>query len=329
MPAGARPLDHNCLDSRGRGVLSLTSDDKDFRPFRHDGKVVPGKDGWLFLDNDSNRVTAQHSGELLLTDAELERWRSLLEERIGWLAPRGVSFVFLVPPNPHSVYPEKLPDDVPSAARRPIHQLIEHLEATRSPARVVYPLEELVREKGRYVYQRTATHWTGLGAFVAYERLLAEFDGVVQVRGLSRSDLVLSEELTTGDLGAKVRPTVLSTFVRATVEAPKARLVADNRVANKGRRLDYECAAAPAVTCLVLGDSYSYRMLPFLAESFGRLIFAFLPTLDRDLVERERPDLVLSVLNERFLIHPPHDKGAMSLAQWEAEKRAEAKLLPG
>jgi acetyltransferase AlgX (SGNH hydrolase-like protein) len=306
----------------------LTSEDVHFRPFPHDGKVVSGKDGWLFLDKDSNRIIAQHTGALRLTDEQLEQWRSLLEERIRWLEARGVPFIFLVPPNPHSVHPEMLPEHVPSAAARPIHQLIEHLEATGSPARVVYPLEELVSERDRHVYQKTGTHWTELGAFVAYERLLAELDGVVRVRSLSSSGLVLSEELKSGDLGNKVRPTVRSTFVRAAVRAPEARLVADNRVANKGRRREYVCDAAPGVTCLVLGDSYSYRMLPFLAESFGRLVFAFLPNLDRDLVEHERPDVVISVLNERFLIYPPVDEGAMSLAQWEAEKRAEGKLLP-
>jgi alginate O-acetyltransferase complex protein AlgJ len=298
-----------------------------FIPFPHDGKVVQGKDGWLFLDKDSNRIIAQHSGELQLSGEQLEQWRLLLEQRIRWLGERGIGFVFLVPPNPHSVHPEKLPDGVASAPRRPVHQLIDYLDRKDSPARVVYPLEDLVREKHRHVYQSTATHWSELGAFVAYRSLLAELDGV-EVRRLSEHDLVLSEEQKSGDLGNKVQPTVRSTLARAAVREPRARLVADNKVANKGRRRDYECEAAPDVTCLVLGDSYSYRMLPFLAESFGRLVFAFLPNLDRELVERERPDVVVFVLNERFLIYPPVDEGAMSLAEWEAQKRAEGKLLP-
>ena len=69
---------------------------------------------------------------------------------------------------------------------------------------------------------------------------------------------------------------------------PRARLVADNRVFNTGRTIEYECADAPG-TCVMLGDSFGYRMLPFLAESFGRLVFVHRPTLDFELIEAERP----------------------------------------
>lgn len=37
-------------------------------PSLGDGKVIRGKDGWLFLDNDSNRVIAQHAERLAAGD---------------------------------------------------------------------------------------------------------------------------------------------------------------------------------------------------------------------------------------------------------------------
>jgi hypothetical protein len=55
--------------------------------FADDGKVIAGKDGWLFLAYDGNRVLDQHLGRLRLSDVQLERWTSALEMRVSWLRP--------------------------------------------------------------------------------------------------------------------------------------------------------------------------------------------------------------------------------------------------
>jgi hypothetical protein len=91
---------------------------------KFDGKVVRGKDGWLFLDNDSNQFMRQHTGELGFSDDELWQWQRLLENRVAWLGTRGIPYHFLVAPNPHSVFPDKLPAGVEPKAERPVLQLI-------------------------------------------------------------------------------------------------------------------------------------------------------------------------------------------------------------
>ena len=67
-------------------------------------------------------------------------------------------------------------------------------------------------------------------------------------------------------------------------------------------------------------------MLPFLAASFRRLVFAQLPTLDHMLIEEVRPDLVVSVVNERFMIFIQHDAGAATLQDLASEKVAAGTL---
>src|SRR4029079_12133322 len=74
-----------------------------------DGKVTYGTDGWLFIADDSNDAFAQHTGAQRLDDADLDRWVELLERRQGLLRDRSCEYVFLVAPESHSVYPEKLP----------------------------------------------------------------------------------------------------------------------------------------------------------------------------------------------------------------------------
>jgi hypothetical protein len=51
--------------------------------FVRDGKVVEGRDGFLFLAHDVNDVLAQHTGELRLDREQLERWRVALPHADG------------------------------------------------------------------------------------------------------------------------------------------------------------------------------------------------------------------------------------------------------
>ena len=295
---------------------------------RFDGKVTRGKDGWLFIDADTNEVMRQQRGELLFTAAELDAWRALLETRADWLGKRGVPYWFLIPPNPHSVYPDKLPFDIPPGTPRPVTQLLGHLDESQSGARVLYPLEQLLERRDRPVYARTGTHWTDLGAFVAYEALMEAIGDERPVRRLTADDVYFVENVEPGGLGAKVEPPESSTHLYGAPSVAGARMTHDNRVFLNGHRIDYECPEAGDTTCLVFGDSFAHAMLPFLAESFGRTVFAHLSTLDRTIVESTEPDVVVSVMNERFLIRVPDDAGGKTLEQCAEEKRATGAVYP-
>jgi hypothetical protein len=147
------------------------------------------------------------------------------------------------------------------------------------------------------------------------------------VRLLSEDDLYIWEEDAVGDLGAKLVPPENSTSAWANVRDLKAELVSDNRIFNQGRRIEYRCGEAPDLSCLVYGDSFALLLLPYLAESFGRLVFAHIPTLDYGLVELEKPDVAVFVLNERFLFSVPSDLGAPTLDELAAEKRSAKQVL--
>lgn len=299
----------------------------EFPKSKFDLKVVGGGDGWLFLDNDKNDVMLQHAGKLRLSEEQLVRWRFTLESRIAWLEKRDIRYWFLVAPNPHSVFPEKLPDGAGSGERRPVLQLLRHLRE-RSYARIVYPIEDLVAEKHRCVYAKTNSHWTDFGAFIAYRCLMAEVSQSVAASVLTEEDLQFVELSKVGDLGAKLVPPESSLEAHVIPCNGRAEIVFDNRIHNTGRRIDYICDTAPPTTCLIFGDSFAHMLLPFLAESFGRLVFGHLASLDHTLVEEVRPDIVVSVLNERFLVQVPNDLDGENLAHHEAAKRADGYVYP-
>jgi alginate O-acetyltransferase complex protein AlgJ len=284
-----------------------------------DGKVIEGKNGWLFLANDRNGVLSQHSGERPFSQRALERWQRLLEERQAWVEAEGASYFFLVPPNAHSVYPEHLPDVVANG-ERPVQQLLGRLQAEKSPASIIYPLAALSKEKKRHlVYSPTDSHWNAAGAFAAYLRTATEIGKVFPLRQLKRDEIAFAERVVVGDLGSKLQPVRSGIQVTAEVKDPQSVLVSDNRVRNRGRIIEFACDKAEG-TCLILGDSFTFAALRFFAESFRKLVFAQIVTLDRELVREQRPDVVLTVMNERFVRAIPDDAGAPSAREYEAER---------
>jgi hypothetical protein len=65
-------------------------------------------------------------------------------------------------------------------------------------------------------------------------------------------------------------------------------------------------------TCVVFGESFAEALLIFLRESFQRLVFVHTSMLIPEILERERPDVVLSIPIERFLVRPPDDREAFA-----------------
>src|SRR4029453_7810235 len=107
------PQDHGPgLHALRRGSLMTVDDpfeDAVYEPqspslLKYDAKVLRGKNGRLFLDNDRNNVIKQLTGELRFSDQQLLEWRALLEARVSWLDKRGCRYFFLVAVNAHLVY---------------------------------------------------------------------------------------------------------------------------------------------------------------------------------------------------------------------------------
>jgi alginate O-acetyltransferase complex protein AlgJ len=281
-------------------------------------KVLEGRDGFLFLTQDTNDLLAQHAGALRFTDAQLEQWRELLERRIERTAAIGAPYVFAVAPNTHSVYPENLPPGIDTAPHRPIHQLIEHLEQTESPARVLYPEELLAAHKSeRQMFLRVDTHWTDRGAFLVYRSLVEPLEGYVPMRVLGEDDIFFTQRTITGDLGSKLEPPRTEVAEVARVANHAAHSAYDNCVDGTGSVIVTRCETAPPGTCVLLGDSYSYALLRFLPETFRRLVFVQRPALPPDLLECEQPEVVISVTAERFLLRVPDDEHAVSQRELE------------
>lgn len=270
--------------------------------------VLRGQGEWLLLRDGGRRVLAQMRGDLILSPKAAQRWQFVLESRHAWLGDRGIEYVFAVAPSEYAVLPEKLPDSVAVAPRRPVNQILHWLVSTESFASVVYPLEELREDaKHRMVWTSHDSRWNAHGAFIGYLSLMAAIPPSVAVRPLQAEDVAYAWREAPSDLSYRIDPSDKYNTLVGKPNPRSARLVWDNRIEGRGRMVITQCDPAPATTCVLFGDWSSYRLLTYLSESFSRMVFVHLDTLDHELVEAEQPDVVITLADESALIDVPAD----------------------
>ena len=244
------------------------------------------------------------------------------------MAAAGGRYVFAVAPNTHSIYPEHLPDGIESAPRRPVHQLIEHLESCGSPVRVLYPDAELRRhKKADQLFLRVDTHWTDRGAFLVYRFLIDALDGAVALRDLTEDDLYYIERTITGDLGSKLDPPREEVRAALRVSHHASHPVYDNCVEGTGSVIVTDCEPAPPDQVRAAGRLVLVRPAEVLSGDVSAASsFVQRPTIPDDLIESERPDVVMSVMAERFLTRLPLDDDGPTQSEVEPTKRAAGRV---
>ncbi len=237
----------------------------------------------------------------------------------------GIPWVAQIAPNKESVYPEHLPTEIVPSRRRPVHELLRVAKRTRAP--VTYPVNALMGAKSKgTLYFQTDTHWNQRGAYVAYRALCTE----LVRRGLELP--VVSEDRVSwitrphiGDLGSKLQPPMEGLGVFAKLDQHSARLVFDNGIENHGRVMIFEQPHSSGPTCMAFGESFTNQVLLFLKESFRRLVFVHTSMLIPEALRWERPDALVNLPLERFLIRVPSD----DLASFHLAETVQGKVAGG
>ncbi|MCC2668394.1 MAG: hypothetical protein K0Q72_865 [Armatimonadetes bacterium] len=278
-------------------------------------RVVLGKDRWLYLANEG--CVEDYRGTRPFTNAELEHWRKMLEERHDWLAARGCRYVFFVAPNKHHIYPEYMPDALrPASTVSRQDQLLAYMKAhSHVPMLDVRPALLAAKSTGR-LYHQTDSHWNDLGAAVAEGVIagkLAEwFPGVRpnprdryqvahedQPGGDLARFLVLQDEYREDALTLNASP---PSQVRIVSETPRAKGPGVEIAFNTRAATVRPAGAIPRA--VVFCDSFSGALAPFLGEHFGRAVFEWSHHLNKELIETEKPQVVIEECVEHRLMAP-------------------------
>jgi hypothetical protein len=267
--------------------------------------VIKGRDGWLFYADDG--AMQDYAEAPPFTVVELEVWRHTLQDISDWLRGQGIAYLFVIAPDKHVIYPEYMPHTIRRAAVSRIDQLVSDLRQ-HSTVRVLDLRPSLLASKSRErLYHRTDTHWNDRGAFVGYQSIVdalseeistlhsashSAFEPrVVRSAGLDLAGMLgLTEVLSEDDLvlvpkrpaAARILepqyPNRRLTHARIVTEAP-----------NRGPR------------AVVFMDSFGPGLVPFLSEDFSRVVYLWQDNMDPQVVQQERPQVVIQELVGRAL----------------------------
>jgi hypothetical protein len=166
------------------------------------------------------------------------------------------------------------------------------------------------------VYRPCDSHWNDRGAHAGYTAILeALADRFPRLKAWPRQRFADTEAVADDAdlarmLGLASPPR--ERWLGLSPLAPRRAVAADPGVPWAGkRRRQQEAPAAWTVadpglpSAVVLHDSFGIAMRPFLAEHFRHSLHLWQRTLEADVLERERPDLVIQELGERLLQGPP------------------------
>ncbi len=259
---------------------------------------LKGRDDFLFhRDHDAlDQLTAG----LILRQRQIDVWIAALEGRLAWCDAHGSAMRFLIIPEKHVVYEHKLPRLVHVSPQRAAMQLLAAFGGELS-ARTFYPVEALrAASRIKPTFFKTDTHWNAYGAFIAYQALAASLEPEVALETVREGELVWKERPYVGDLGVRFNRERGETMVTAEPTVTY-RLTFQNHKFSRGAVHVYENERRDLPTCVLFRDSFSNALIPYLMRGFSRLVAVSSLSCHYDLLDQEKPDVVLFVVIERFL----------------------------
>ncbi|WP_428565523.1 MAG: alginate O-acetyltransferase AlgX-related protein [Solidesulfovibrio sp. DCME] len=284
--------------------------------------VIKGKGDWLFLSQENNdlNVIQDYRSVRLFSQKQLNRWVDVYRDRQEWLSARGIRYLIVVAPNKHTVYPEFLPDQFNKVS--PVSrtdQLVSALEAAGITVLDLRPTMDLVKRQA-LAYYRTDTHWTTFGAFAGYVQIMKrlgqwfprfepEIRGDYDIAIVPDLNGGLASMLALGDFFPESRVVFTPHFQRKAVETAEPHTVPP--YFQPPVIMNTNDPSRPSV--VVFRDSFAHELIPFLSEHFNKTTYVWpypstareVRYFDKDLIEREKPAVVIDEFVERYFTEFP------------------------
>ena len=231
----------------------------------------------------------------------------------------GFEYRLVIAPNKESVYAEHVPSEYTKGALTTFEQ-IKDIAAGRVDLIDLHRLFDEHPDKQR-LYHQNDTHWGDLGGLAAANAIIQSLPSL-GVQPISQDEIATESRDGIGDLGNKFDPPETRSQIHAKARHPAAREVYNNGVRNHGNIAVHEKGDGVGPVILVFGDSFAGRAVHWLRERCRRLVRVHTTSLDAEIIAHEKPDAVISINVERFLVRPPVSCESFSVRNDIAEKLA-------
>ncbi|MGR3710346.1 MAG: sulfotransferase [Alterinioella nitratireducens] len=297
-------------------------------------KAMLSEYGWTYLINDSSDFLDYCYGGREWPAAVLDKACATLQTRHTDLAARGIAYLKFAIPEKPVIYPQFLPKvfaGKPPSKQRPAKQI-----ARKNPPGFSY-LDDVLRDARSFgmVYFRGDSHANWLGAYFIYYHMIQQMNaalkgGQAQIkRAFKLADLTPSLAAYGGDLYTQLDPEARGAYDGAWREVSlgdKAEYLvryalpeADRRAVPQEVAPEYLAALGDRETfrfshpnknlprAVIFRDSTADYLVDLLAEHFSESLFIWHKgRVYDDVIAREKPDVVLHVMAERFLLQYQH-----------------------
>jgi len=267
--------------------------------------VVLGKDEWLFLGNKYNNVLYKNIGLETFSSNDLETIWGNIQQRKEYLNHREIKYYLCTAPNKRTVYNDYLPSHFQNKGTTQLEQLKIYLEAKE------FELIDLKDNFNQYdslrLFHKTNTHWNALGAFLGYKRLISSIQAdFVNLQSFELNDFKIDTLIRQREDLTKIIKTDLEEehIVLQPIEKFQS-IVLEKKLAVPmdyyGPHKNYEnrYKGIGNLKVLVFRDSFSTEMIQFMKEYFGEIVFIWHHDFNKEIIENEKPDIVIHEIIER------------------------------
>jgi hypothetical protein len=312
--------------------------------------ALVGKEGWLFLSNDSNGCIEQYTGNLRLSPQFLQEYVAHYQKKQELFQRKGIYYLLAIAPGKEYIYPEYLPDSVVASN---LPSVREQFIAAVNPElnEKIIDLKSILlmsKARGQLCYKNDS-HWNYLGAMIASKAIIDKIHcRFPRVSKFNESIFsIIEKDEGAGDLTSKSR---LDYFNGKYVQSSKPvdhvasscafgvkYDVKTQEIANhpykdlsktRPTRLFRNERARHLPRALILRDSYADWMIPFLSEYFSESLFLWARNVDESVITSFKPEIVIEEVVDRFLVtnriaalvSPPNQTADVKLAASATEK---------
>lgn len=256
--------------------------------------VVKGQNGWYFLGNQYNNVINDAFGNDDFTDEELNNITQNIKDINNYLSSKNIKFYLVVPPNKSSVYKEHLPYKLAQSKNK--LTVLKNKLVNEINFRIIDLTDTLLISKNKaQLFHKTDSHWNDLGAFIGYSKTMKDISKDIEVSLASKSDFNITTKIVdNNDLTKMINTTVKNeavVFDSKNDINPEPYLNSYHRYVNPDKSLKI----------IMHRDSYADAWMKYFIESFGETFFLENYKLDKNLIEKVKPDIIIFELIERNL----------------------------
>lgn len=291
-------------------------------------EVEVGKDGWLFLGDNFNKVYSSSVGRHYPPQDSYQKARSAAKAWDDFYRAVGAKrFYVVIAPNKHSIYAEFMKASLPNELKTPTDYLLD-VVGKDGDFIDLRPFLKAQKQAGLILYYKTDTHWNSLGAMHAYRGIREAFRlheksirwlddahmHVMDVHPRQGGDLArfLKLQLHLVDQEIDVSIDLPRDFHTQTTDYNSGEAASLDAAWDSGGPMKPMLSRSPSALnkkrVLWLTDSFGHHLSPFVLATFSDVLeWHHVPALEnpeelRRLARAFRPEFVIYTMIERDVI---------------------------